>query len=532
MEGEGGLGNRSFSGGLGGIVGGALGGAVPVAAEVGKSAVSGAKNYFRNNAIGRSIGGDLGLSPETGRVVAALVGGDDPAAMRAALGRAGPDAMMGDASGRMVGALDATMQAPIPGADMARTRIAERAGAAGDDLMDALRGGQMGPYVGPIARERGVNAANRAITTPAYERAYNTPIDYATPGGAGEQIMELIGRIPSGTAKKAIDRATDQMIYDGIPNAQILAQVAEDGSVKLSQLPNVMQLDYIKKAFDELAEDGKDALTGQMTSDARFASRISRDIREATKAAVPEYGDALASGATGIRQRAAVRDGSKLLDPSFTAEQAAELIEGATAAEKKLMREGLIAQIEHKAGNVRAVASDQNIDARKALNEWSGLTSENATAKMRMLFGDEWDGIKSSIDQAGAALGLRANTSTNSRTFGRGVVDAAIDDSVVRSAIQRGKPMEAAQNLIGGLTGASPEAIARARENVRSELAELLTRQGGAPQQIMSSVAQALARNPSQLMAGNGTRRGILTGGAVAVPQVTSAIVSALTGGR
>lgn len=515
MEGEGGIGNRAVTGGVGAGVGAVLGGALPLAAELGRSAVSGFRNSLRGRAIGRDVGAALGVSPETGRVATALLGADDQAAMAEALRRAGPDAMLADASGRTVGALDATLQTPVPGADIARGRINERAGAAGDDLLNALRGGQQGPFPGPIARERGVNAANSAISKPAYQRAYSAAIDYSSP--QGQAIEELLTRVPPGQLNKAIASATDRMIYDGMP-PQVMATIGEDGAASLSQMPSVIQLDYLKRAFDDIAEDGKDAITGKMTSDGAFAARVARDIREATKEAVPEYAEALKAGATGIRERGAIRDGAKLLDTGFTPEQAARLIEDATDAEKRLIREGLVAQIENRVGNVRAVASDRNVDPREASKAWSDMTSSNAKQKLAMVFGDEWPALEDQINRAGSALGLRADVSTNSRTFGRLAVNEAIDQNVIPSAIERGKPMEAFQNVIGGLTGASPEAIARARETVRSELAELLTRQGGAPQQAMSAVAKALAANPSQLGAGGNTAVLTALAGATGLP--------------
>ena len=523
MEGEGGFGNRMWDGGIGGALpgatlGGALGVALPIAAELGRSVVSGAKNAWRNRQIGQSVGDALGVSPGTGKVVAALIGPEDQAAMAEALRRAGPDAMLADASGSALGALDTALQSPVPGVAAARDRIANRAVAAGDNLTDALRGGQQGPFLGPIAREQAVDAAGKAVINPAYRKAYSVPIDYSSPQGMA--IEDLIARIPPKTLKKAVDAATDRMIYDGVPNAQIMATIAEDGSVSLSQLPNVMQLDYIKRAFDEIAEDGKDALTGKMTADAAFASRIARDVREATKAAVPEYGEALSVATSGIRERGAIREGAKLLGPEMTTEQAASVIKDATPAEIRLMREGVIAQIDHRAGNVKAVASDRSVDAREAAKMWGDLTSRNTQEKLKLLFGDQWDAIKTSLDEAGAAMGLRADVSSNSRTFGRLAAKEAVKDVVTPSAIERGKPFEAAQGLVSGLVGASPEAIARAEARVQSELADLLTRQGGVPQQAISAVAKALAANPYNFSAGGNTALGMALGGAAGIPAV------------
>jgi hypothetical protein len=45
--------------------------------------------------------------------------------------------------------------------------------------------------------------------------------------------------------------------------------------------------------------------------------------------------------------------------------------------------------------------------------------------------------------------------------------------------------------------GASPDALRRSRDDVKGEIATLLTRQGGgAPQQAIDAIARALAQNP------------------------------------
>lgn len=72
--------------------------------------------------------------------------------MAAALGRAGPDAMLADASPALAGRLDATMRSPVAGAGLARQRVDDRAGEAFYDVMDAIDPGQ-GPRMGPIAQQ-------------------------------------------------------------------------------------------------------------------------------------------------------------------------------------------------------------------------------------------------------------------------------------------------------------------------------------------------------------------------------------------
>lgn len=504
MEGEEGLANRAQSALVGGGLGGTLGGVIPGISEVGRQLYRTVEGSLRNSRIGRELATDLGVSPQAGRFIGDAVGAEDGASMAQALGRAGPDAMLADASPAMAGRLDAAMRSPVAGAGLARERVDARAGNAYNDIIDALNGGQQGPRMPPVEAQRRMAAGARPAINEAYQRAYNTQIDYASP--AGQRIEDIVGRLPPSTARQAVQRATDRMTYDGAPGPQIVARVADDGSMVFDEMPNVMQLDYLKRAFDEIADAGKDPITGRMNADGAFASRISRDIREATADAVPSYREALSTAATDIRERGAVRTGSTLLRPQTTMEEAAEAIGDATPAELRAMRQGVMGQIDHVLGNVRAVATDQNIDARQAMQALRELSSPNSQRKLEGLFGDDWPGVRQSIDRASAALGLRAGTASNSATASRLFADREIQESVTPGALRQGKPLEAAKEFIGGITGASPEAIARSRDEVKGEIADLLTRQGGAPQETIDAVTRALLANPSKPTAGNGTR--------------------------
>lgn len=428
-EGEGGLANRAQSGLLSGLVGGAVGGAIPAVADAGRSLYRMGQEAYRNSSIGNQIGNQLGVSPQAGRFIGEAISAENPADMAAALGRAGPDAMLADASPALAGRLDATMRSPVAGAGLARQRVDDRAGEAFYDVMDAIDPGQ-GPRMGPIAQQNAMRAQARPGVNAAYQQAYNTPIDYAS--DAGREIESLVKRLPSGTAQRAIRSANERMAYDGTPAAQIMASIADDGTVTMQQMPNVMQLDYLKRAFDEIARDGTDPVTRSMNSDASFASRIARDIREATADAVPAYRDALSSAASDIRQRGAMDTGASLLRPQTTVEEVARSVTEATPAELRAMRQGVVGQMRHILGNVRAIATDQNIEPRQAMQALRELSSPNSQAKLEALYGEAYPQIKQSIDRASAALGLRASTSANSATAARQFADREITESVTQ----------------------------------------------------------------------------------------------------
>ena len=512
MEGEGGFRNRATSGIIGGGIGGIIGGGVPLVAEFGRSLVGGARNMLRDRAIGREVGGALGVSPKTGRVVTELVGADDPQAMADALRMAGPGAMLGDASGRMVGALDAAMQSPVPGADVARRRINERAGAAFAEIMDALNPEQA-PQVGVRGAQDAIRTGTAAARGSAYDAAYAAPIDYAS--DQGQKLLGLQSRLPA----KAIAYANELMKLRGEKSGQIVASIADDGSVALTNPPDVRQWDYIKQALDQLAEsgDGAGALGGQTRMGAAYQG-LAKEVRDTVADLVPEYRTALDTASDAIARRKAVEFGADLLSTRTTTEDALATIKDATAPEIEAMRTGVRAQLAEAFGNINAVPSDRSVDARQAAAAVKKFTSPNAQAKMAALFGSDWPAIREQIDRAAAAVGLRADLAGNSRTFGRTAANEAIQEIVKPGALQSAAPLRALGDLVSGAMGASPEAIRRSGAAVRSELADVLTRQGGAPQVAIDAVTRALAQNPALLNAGGNTAVGFALGGYGAIP--------------
>jgi len=275
-------------------------------------------------------------------------------------------------------------------------------------------------------------------------------------------------------------------------------------------MKSVYDVDQIKRTLDEVqrTNDGQGLMGGQ-TEYGVEAGKRAREIRDLLGDISPEYKDALAAGADTISRVKNIEFGSTILRPQTTREAVSEMIKGATGGENKALRQGLRSQIDETLANVRAVASDQNIDARAASKAFSDISSPAAREKMSMVLGDDWPALKNQLDQAGAALGLRARTSANSATFGRGAAESSIIEEITPGALRRGQPVQAAKDTFATMMGASPEAVRRSRDNVKGEIAALLTRQDGAPQEMIDSILKALNDNPMNANAGSGTRKAI-----------------------
>lgn len=480
-RGEDGASNRLSTGITDMMFGAGVGAAIPGAAH-GVGALYGAGRNLLAEASGiGQVARDMGISSKAGRLASDLIGMDDPQMMRNALNRSGPDAMLADAGPTAQGALDAVIQSPGEGARTALRRIDERATQAGQRLTGALDETLTGSGVArPSGRQFSDTARMqgdvRQATAPArkavYDRAYEQAIDYSSPQGSA-LLDQITPRIP----QEAISYANKLMRLRGEKSQQIMASVADDGTVTFTNPPDVRQWDYIKQALDGLAEsgDGAGALGGQTRMGAGYQG-LAREIRSTLGEAVPEYDYAVNTAGDIIGEIQALKTGENLLRPGITRAEAEAALDGMTDASKRAVKRGLRQNIEDTLANVKAIATDPNVDIRETYKAYTALSSRASRDKMRLLLGDDWPKLEKALDDAASALGLRARVATNSRTFGRQQFGEMLDDSVEPGAFRRGEPVTTARGIWQRSMGAAPSQVQNARAGVRNELADLLTR--------------------------------------------------------
>lgn len=509
-------GERTDSARTGATFGAAAGAATPFAMaglrNVGQRMLDSATT---NRALQR-----MGLSRPAGDTIHRTLQADDALTPTGrgteAIRQAGPDAMLADAGQATRGQLDTAIQRSGEAGTGAMRAVQQRTGSALQRLTTQLDDA-LGSPQGLREAQRGVRQGSATARRTAYDAAYARPVDYASDNG--RRIEGLLGRVD----RNVIDRANRLMRLEGQESAQILADVAEDGSVSFTRMPDVRQLDYIKRGLGDLA-DSANATRGLMGGDTQEGAALkglARELRDAVAESVPEYRTALSTAADTIEQTRAMSFGYDLLRPQTTRDVVRMQVDDMTAPQLQAARAGVRSYIDDLVSNVRTSAS--NIDSEglpQLRKQVMDLNTPAAREKLRAIMPDDaqYEALTRELDQAGRALVLQAETATNSRTFGRQAGAEAIERAMEygpAGAMQRGEPLNSGQRLIQALFSTRPQDDLARQDRVFSEIADFLTRQpGGQQAQITGDLSAAYRQQMANELLGRriGASGGALTG--------------------
>lgn len=474
----------------GGALGTILGGVAPVVSQAATSVVRPIIDKFTVN---RNLA-DLGISRPAADAVQRAMQADDalgPAGL-ARIDKAGPDAMLADAGESASALLDTTIQRSGRAGRIASDAVQTRAGATSGKLkgtMDLV----LGQPPGMNAAAKAVYQRSAAARDAAYKAAYAKPIDYSS--RAGRDIEDVFSRTPDSILGPAIKRANDTMKVRGMQNDQIMASIAEDGTVTLREMPNVVQADYLKRALNKMADEARDS-RGIQTDLGVDAALLARQLRKALGDAVPEYSVASKLGGDTIEEKQAIELGASLLKPATTREVVNDAVVGMSAAEKKQAMLGLRQNIDDTMANVTRAISDPNVDARETAKILRDMSSKAAQEKMSALLGPQKTAILAKqIDEAAAALQLKASVSANSKTFARTEINRSVEDrgkDNVTRAFAKGEPLQVGKRLWQKATGADVASEQARSDAVYADIATLMTgARGQAAQDALQRLTDA-----------------------------------------
>lgn len=462
--------------------------------------------------IGAVLGETVGQRP-INRVAEAL--GLTPSATRVASGfrefeMGGPEIptpavprSLAETSPEMRGLLDLGMSVPSRGRAEARGLITEQATAASRDLTEALNE-TLGVPAGVRLQQRELMQDTAAERANLYGDAYSRPIDYDTE--QGQQLINLVNRVDP----DVLNRANVLMRREGVtPGQEIRLDTDDAGNAIVTELPNVMQLDYITRAIQSRARS-----MGAEPEDVSTLMRQVRDIRTTVDELVPEYGAARSRAAEVIGEREALGFGYDVLGP-MRRENVQMGLEGLTPGELGNVRSGMRQYIDDIMARVSSPLNPESEEAREAVRALRSLTNREGRDKIRLVLGDEADALLERLDQAVEPLAIRAvggGSPTAPRQFGM----AQLGEEAQMGILDRmGSGQTGVQAEIARFAASGGPQSSEMVQEIAGQLAPFVSRQR-APESLAQLRAlldqAAVARDiPTQILRG-GTNVGYVSG--------------------
>jgi len=466
--------DRLPSGVIGAGVGGAIGAAgVPIADVISRA--------YRSLFGTSKAAADAGMSRPAYETMRNVMSADD--SLKAGsqnIARGGPDAMVADAGPGAQALLDLSMQRVGPGGRVARDAVESRAAGARGRLVNVMDD-VLGAPVGVRTQARAVSQSTSGARDDAYREAYTTPIDYSSE--AGRAIQDVFDRVPESIMRRAIQDANDMIKMSPDPlikqTRQIIADVGDDGVVTFNELPNVIQLDYIKRALGEISADAVDSF-GRPTGLGGRVGNLAKDLRDTIRDAVPGYGKALAVSADKIERDQAIRLGQRIFKPNTTREEVLQEVSRMTPSARRELLVSMRSYIDEQVANVKTAISDNNLDAREAADIVKRLSSRAIREKLEVAVGNPQKAgqLIDELKIASQSLGVRASVAQNAKTFPRLALDETVQ-SITKSGpvgkLLEGSPVSSARSVVQSLTGRTAADQDRQIQAVYSEIARALT---------------------------------------------------------
>jgi hypothetical protein len=478
-------GNRFKEGMIGGGLGLATGGVIGTGTPFIGDGFNRVAEVIKKSDIAQ-IASTLGISRSAAMVIkSSITQGGDFGKMIQNISKAGEEGMIADAGVAAQALTDAAAAAGPEAAETVATNISKRADKVMGNLDKTLTEELGGQTLGPKSALKIIRDRQGTQRIDAYNIAYETPVNYGSQ--AGIALEEVLDTIDPSIMEAAVRRANIRMRADNLKNMQVKATIGDDGEITFSNPPNVMQLDYIKKALGGLAEDSKGEF-GKITDDTRLYSNLYRRLRSAMNNAITDvngnrvYQNATQFGGDVLQEEAAFKMGRDLLNNRVELEDVLESLgSDPSVAQLAALRMGLQQSIRKSLNDVKILPSDTEIASRQLAQFMKATGSPNAIAKIRAVMGDGADALIAQIDQVQTAASTRASVSANSKTQIRSSTQKMVEDLTAAGPVRtflEGKPAAGAQQLIQELTGFTKEFGERQRQSIFNEISEALTRRG------------------------------------------------------
>jgi hypothetical protein len=362
---------------------------------------------------------------------------------------AGDQGMIADAGTAADHLLDAAAATTPAASEATQQVVGNRAAAASRSITETMDETLGVTPTGNKEAFKEISQKSAADRSDAYKTAYGKAVDYSS--AAGMKIEEVLSRINPKALQNAISEANDDMLADGVSNPQIMAIIGENGKVSFKEMPNVQQLDYMKRALNAMADDLTDPLTGAVQSSGRRFIKLSKELRSAIGDAVPEYNVAVKLGGDKILEDNALKLGGVLLDKK-TKRETVEYLAKASVDERAAASQGVRNQIENTLADVQASLATPDVDIKESQKLLANLSSRANLEKLAFIIGPKGVAdMMEKLEMVRRALTLQQAVAKNSATAGRQslqrIGDAALNAGP-KNVAMKGKPLAAMQETI------------------------------------------------------------------------------------
>jgi hypothetical protein len=476
-----------------GLVGGGLGVASGLAVAALDRRILGQAERLRGQSVD-VLQEQLGVSPQAAQMIREALSAGELDRAISTLERRGPQAMMAEASPALRQLLNVVTKTDIGAGNIASNAVSREVGERYGRLTGVLDD-VLGSPQGVREVQEGVMDATRGARSSSYSNAFSAPIDYASEVGQDlEGILQR--RLPRGV----IERANEALREADEVSPQIMARIADDGTVSFERPLSVQQIDYIARELQTMEGAARRA-TGR-TADALRYGDLRRDIRDRLRTLVPAYGDALDAGADALGQREAVTLGSRALRMNRS-ELRFELRNLNSDAERSMVAQGLRENIDDLMARAGAIASDPDVDAREIRRILQPMTSREGLENIEAVVGNEGArAIREAVEVARDGLELRAAISRNSDTAISQAAQGRMRELTpgdLFDAVGQMDVGQARRSIVHALSGDSAEAQQLRMGGLAQEIASVLTSQTGDAAQRALRIVNEYVSNPAAM---------------------------------
>lgn len=423
-------GNNPIEDGIGGLIMGGAGGlagyhaATPLAA-LGRRPLGAIANGYRNMTGAPTFSAPESLSSGQQMIAnaATKAGPEDIHSMLAEAGILNVPMSLADTHPQLTS---------LAGAAVRRSPTADK--AAMDALLPRARGqidrlGQaIDTNLGPVGNvpqiSEDLTRQAQTAAAPLYAKAYSSP---------PIQSEKLSGLLQTPAGKDGLRRAVTIAANEGRDPMSLGVQFDSAGDPVLSPTPSTQTLDYVKRGLDDIIEQGRNPLTGQLKLDeyGRSVNGVKNGLLSEMDRLNPDYAAARKAYAGPVQSRDAMARGQAAAQPNVTPNKLGVNLGHATPGDIPQMQLGY-----------RSGLMDQGNRLRYSSNPFDAtLGTPNAEAKLGAMYPDNPNvsNLLRTRDLEGNLARSTNDILGNSKTAQRGIADQAFGGlSVPQMAVDAG----------------------------------------------------------------------------------------------